>query len=63
MITYDWCEFCKGQLETERKKLHQQSLLDIKVGGKSLDDIKRFFNSLLQYYSTKVQDLDKVCKN
>lgn len=47
MIAYQWCSFCKTQLEIPNKKSEQLNFEDIKANGKSLDDLKRFFNQLL----------------
>ena len=63
MINYDWCDFCKNQLETKIPNLTSTTLQEIKMTNQSLDGMKRLFNNLLKFYNDKISDLEKVCKN
>ena len=53
MLSYQWCNTCKSQLDLEALKPAHVYLEDIKVGGQTLDDMKRFFNQLLEFYNAK----------
>jgi hypothetical protein len=57
MLTYQWCNTCKSQLDLDPPKTANIYLEDIKVGGQTLDDMKRFFNQLLEFYNAKQLEL------